>query len=501
MRFPRPFRFRLLAVLACCASLGFETLAWAQELPSLGEAGGEELSPRDERRYGEQIMLQYVRPDPSFLADPPTVEYLNHLGYQLVAASAARHIDFEFFVIRDPTINAFALPGGFIGVHTALILTAQDESELASVLSHEIGHVQQRHLARSLARQRESTMIALGSILLALLASRAGGGQGSEAALMVGQAAAIQRQLAFSRDDEREADRVGFAILVAAGFDPQAMPDFFGRMEQGMRAYASVAPAYLQTHPLTVERIADMQGRAREVHTHQHLDRPEFQLVRARLRVLQDESTPNLHDALDTYTDQIAHHSAVSESAAWYGVALARLKLKQPQAALEAARNARRLAKVASPMLDAMVAETSYAAAGSDAERAAALAMARENATRYPLSRSLAIDCAEMMQAMGRNQEAIAFLREQLAISHSDPGYFRLLAASHSALNHHALEHQADAEMYLLEGSTGAAVEQLQIAKKSADADFYTMTEIDARLRQLTDQLKEEREEQARERR
>jgi len=234
-----------------CALLALEPALMAQELPTLGEAGGEDLSPLEERRYGEEIMQQYIRRSPEYLDDPETIEYINQLGYQLVAASAARNIDFEFFVLRDPTINAFALPGGFIGVHTTLILMAQNESELASVLGHEIGHIQQRHLARSLARQRDSAMIAMGSVLLALLAARSGGGQGSQAALALGQAAAISRQLSFSRDNEREADRVGFQILVDAGFDPQGMADFFTRMQQGTRAYASMAPAYLQNHPLT----------------------------------------------------------------------------------------------------------------------------------------------------------------------------------------------------------------------------------------------------------
>jgi len=297
-----------MLVLALCALMAVEPALLAQELPTLGEAGGEDLSPLEERHYGEQIMQEYIRRSPDYLDDPETIDYINRLGFQLVAASAARHIAFEFFVLRDPSINAFALPGGFIGVHTGLILTAQSESELASVLGHEIGHVQQRHLARSLARQRDSTMITLGSVLLALLAARSG--QGAQAALAVGQAAAISRQLSFSRNDEREADRVGFQILVDAGFDPQAMADFFARLQQGTRAYASVAPAYLQTHPMTEERIADMQGRIRSAHTHQYADSLDFQLIRARLRVLQDESSQGLLDRVESFSDQIQHRSS-----------------------------------------------------------------------------------------------------------------------------------------------------------------------------------------------
>jgi predicted Zn-dependent protease len=478
-----------------CALLALEPALMAQELPTLGEAGGEDLSPLEERRYGEEIMQQYIRRSPEYLDDPETIEYINQLGYQLVAASAARNIDFEFFVLRDPTINAFALPGGFIGVHTTLILMAQNESELASVLGHEIGHIQQRHLARSLARQRDSAMIAMGSVLLALLAARSGGGQGSQAALALGQAAAISRQLSFSRDNEREADRVGFQILVDAGFDPQGMADFFTRMQQGTRAYASMAPAYLQNHPLTEERIADMQARIRSAHTHQHADSLDFQLIRARLHVLQDESTQAVRDQLTNFTDQIVHHSAVSDTAAYYGIALSNLKLKQPGPALEAAQAARRSTSVPSAMLDDIVSLASYEAARNDTEREAVLKLARETATHFPLSRSVAMQYTDMLQRAHHHAQAIAYLREQLALSHSDPDYYNFLAISYAALDQKTLQHQATAELYLLLGSTPAAVEQLQLARKMADADFYTMTEVDARLRQLTALAREEREE------
>ena len=147
--------------------------AQTQDLPSLGDAGADDLSPANERRLGEAIMRD-VRQDTSYMDDPDSTEYLNTLGFKLVAASPARYTDFRFFLVRDPMMNAFALPGGFIGVHSGLILTAQSESELAAVLAHEIGHVAQRHIARMIAKQRDSGLIAIGALLLALLASRSG---------------------------------------------------------------------------------------------------------------------------------------------------------------------------------------------------------------------------------------------------------------------------------------------------------------------------------------
>ncbi len=174
-------------------------------------------------------------------------------------------------------LNAFALPGGFIGVHTGLVLAAQSESELAGVMAHEIGHVTQRHIARMLAKQRESAALALGALLLALLASRAGGSSGgdlAQAAIVGTQAAMIQQQLNFSREAEREADRVGFQTLTDGGFDSRGMEGFFGRLQSGTRIYESAAPAYLRTHPMTVERISDMQNRTRNLRVKQRAGQP-----------------------------------------------------------------------------------------------------------------------------------------------------------------------------------------------------------------------------------
>jgi predicted Zn-dependent protease len=489
---PRPFRpFARALVLALTLAVGLRPPAVAEELPTLGEAGAEDMTPFQERQLGEQIMVE-VHQDPDYLPDPDGSEYLNRLGYELVAASQARHIDFEFFLMRDPMINAFALPGGFIGVHTGTILSAQGESELAAVMAHEIGHVQQRHIARMIAKQRESMAITIGSLLLALLAARGGSGDAAQAALAVGQGAALSRQLSFSRDNEREADRVGFDILVNAGFDARAMSEFFTRMQQSTRIYEGIAPAYLLTHPLTVERISDIQGRLRGIRTHQRADSLDFQLVRARLRLLQDDSTQGATDTLTYFTDQIHNHTAASEVAAYYGLSMAQLRLKQPRDALDSALTARRGTQAPSAILDKLVTEASYQAATDDSGRDAALKLARDAASHFPLSRLTAIEYADLLQRTGLHRQAIDYLHAQLALTHSDPRYFKMLAASHAALQQKTLEHQATAEMYVLQGAVPAAVEQLRLARSAADADFYTMSEVDARLRQLRGQIQEQ---------
>ena len=487
----RLFRLFVIVLVGCVLNAP-PALAQSIDLPSLGDASSEELAPATERKLGEQIMFE-VRRDPDYLSDTETSEYLNHLGYQLVAVSSSRSLDFVFFAIRDPMLNAFALPGGFIGVHTGLVLAAQSEAELAGVMAHEIGHVTQRHIARMLAKQRESSVLALGALLLALLAARSGGsssGDLAQAAIVGTQAAMIQQQLNFSREAEREADRVGFQTLTDAGFDSRGMEAFFGRLQSGTRIYESAAPAYLRTHPMTVERISDMQNRTRDLRVKQRPDSLDFQLIRARLRVLQETTTQGWRDALEYFNGQLKNQTTPSEIAARYGIAVAALKLNQPELAVQAAQAARRLNSAPSPVLDKLVAEARLAAARSDEERAAAVKLASDNAIRYPLSSLTASHYLDVLNQTNQHEAAIAFLRKQEAIARTQPAYHALLGRSYAALNRRSLQHQSIGEMYALLGAPQAAVNQLELARRANDGDFYTMSEIDARMRDLQAEVK-----------
>lgn len=489
--------FRLLVVALVAFALNAPPAhAQPQDLPALGEAGGEELPPAMERRLGEQIMIE-VRRDPTYLPDPESAEYLNNLGYRLVAVSPSRSLDFVFFVVRDPMLNAFALPGGFIGVHSGLVITSQSESELASVLGHEIGHVTQRHIARMIARQKEGTAMAIGALLLAILAARAGGsssGDLTQAAIMGSQAALIQQQLNFSREAEREADRVGFQTLVDAGFDGRGMEAFFGRMQTGTRIYEGTAPAYLRTHPMTVERISDMQNRTRNLRFRQRVDSLEFQLVRARLRVLQETTTQGWRDALEYFNAQVANRTTNSEYAARYGAAVAALKLNMAEVALQNAQTARRLAPGTSVLLDKAVSEARFAAARDDSEREDAVRLAQDTAARYPLSGVAAHHYIDLTLKTNRYQDAIGYLRNQQAISREQPAYYALLGRAYEALNRRSLHHQAVAEMYARLGALAPAIQQLELARRANDGDFYTMSEIDARARDLRVEFKREQD-------
>jgi len=480
-------------------------------LPTLGDAAREDLSPVLERKLGEEIMRD-IRRDHDFLDDDPILEYLNTFGSALVAAYPGARgetgADFYFFALRDPMLNAFALPGGFIAVHSALLIAAQSESELASVLGHEIGHVAQRHIARMLGQQRQDALLPLAAIILAALASKAGP-DAAMGVFMGGQGLAIQRQLNFSRDAEREADRVGFQIMSAAGFDTSGMVAFFGRLQSASRSYSDLTPAYLRSHPLTSERIADIQARIRETPYRQRIDGIEFQLVRTRARVLQDESVTGRAETQTAFEAQMVQESRQQQAAAQYGLSFLALKrgdLAAAQSWLDKARltmkpreapvfSVGRAASDGAAMFASMALEIKLAPGQPATVVQQALQEAEQAHQRYPLSRGITRQYADAMIANGKLEEAARFLREQVQQYREEPKLYDLLAKTYSAQGKIALQHMALAESYVLSGAVPAAVDQLGLARKSSDASFYEMAVIDARERELLARQRDEKKE------
>ena len=259
-------------ILILTLAVGGISLVSAQNLPDLGDVSAGILSPQLERRIGEEAFRDIQARNSAYLDDPEITQYVSDLGRRLVLASTESRQDFEFFVIRDTTVNAFAMPGGFVGVHTGLILTAQSESELASVLAHEVSHVTQHHIARMVSRDSQITTVGIAAAVLALIAARSNPDM-AQAALASATAGSIQAQLDFSREFEREADRLGFQLLRDAGFDVHAMPTFFERLQRSTRLYDNTLPAYLRTHPLTVERIAEDRKSTRLNSSHTDISR------------------------------------------------------------------------------------------------------------------------------------------------------------------------------------------------------------------------------------
>ncbi|MBL8289303.1 MAG: M48 family metalloprotease, partial [Rubrivivax sp.] len=345
----------LSAVLAWAPPLALaQDVAPPPRLPSLGDAGADDLTVGDERRLGEQIMRE-ARRDPALLDDPVLLAYVQSLWRPLVQAARARgDIDaslerlfpWEVFLVQDRSVNAFALPGGYVGVHLGLIAITHNRDQLASVLAHELSHVTQRHIARSIGNARSASLVGIAALLLGILAaSRSGNADVANAAILGGQGAALQGQLNFSREMEREADRIGFAVLGGAGFAGGGMAQMFERLQGNAAVSDSGAFPYLRTHPLTVERISEARNRmllagpaglphATLLHT----------LMQARARALMDNKNAQ---ALQRMTGAATTGAAspAERVAALYQAALAQVQLGQGAAAEETATRALRQAQ------------------------------------------------------------------------------------------------------------------------------------------------------------
>jgi beta-barrel assembly-enhancing protease len=446
----------------------------AESLPDLGDASQSALSPLQERQLGEQIMRQ-VRSSRQYMDDPDVTDYINALGYRLVANCPNPAQQFQFFLMEDASINAFALPGGFVGVHTGLITTAQSESELAAVLAHEISHVTQHHIARLFQQQKQAGMAALAALALGILAARSSPDLAS-AALAGAQYASVQTQLNFTRDNEREADRVGVQTLERSGFDPAAMPAFLERLQRAYRVYETNAPSYMRTHPLTYERIADVQNRVDELRYKQVPDSLQFQLVRARLQVL--SAAPR--DSIDHFSDVLKEKKTVNEVPARYGLVLALVRAKEFERARREAEPLRSAA-ADDPMIAGLLAEV-QTAAGDPSQALQMYAAANQ---RFPRRRALVYAYADALLAAKRPQQALDTITPAIEALPSDYQLYRLQARAYAALGKRLQQHRAQAEAYYLMGSVPAAIEQLQIGLRSGDGDYYQLSSAEARLKEL----------------
>lgn len=455
-----------------------------QQLPDLGDSSQVSLTPAQERKIGEAIMRQ-IRAQGGYLQDPEVNDYLNELGHRIVAASRDTKQDFEFFAVPDPQINAFALPGGFIGVHTGLILLAQNESELASVLAHEISHVTQRHMARMVANQKNSMLLSLAGLALAILASRAGGesgSQGAQAAIASTQALAVQNQLNFTRENEYESDRIGFSRLVAAGFDPNGASVFMARLQRASRFAEGNAPSYLRTHPITYERIAEAQSRAEGVPYRQVPDSLEFHLVRALLKSYQGDAREQVAN-FDAALREKKYNNDVAER---YGLVAALLRAKNlARAKTELAQ----LEKITPPhpMIEAMAGNVLMGA-----EEYPAAAARFENALqRYPNKMQLIYDYPEALINAKRPAEAAAFAEKQLARFPGDGPLHQIAARAYAAQNMRLKQHEHQGEFYAWAGNLPGAIDQFELAAKAGDGDFYQISVVESRLRKLRSDMAE----------
>ncbi|NML33554.1 M48 family metalloprotease [Paraburkholderia antibiotica] len=484
-------------------SNGWRAPIAAQQLPDLGSGGAGSLTPQAERKLGERVMRE-VRRDPDYLDDWLVRDYLNAVSAKLAAAANALYIggyrpDFDLFAVRDPQINAFSLPGGFIGVNTGLIVTTQTESELASVLGHEMGHVLQRHISRMISTGERSGYAALIGMLFGVLAGvLAHSGDLGSAIAIGGEAYAIDSQLRFSRSAEQEADRVGFLLLAGAGYDPYAMPAFFHRLDRAAMNENGI-PAYARTHPLTGERIADMEDRARRAPYRQPHQDPEYGFVRARARLLQDRSRSEYADEISRLRSELDEHTALNVAANWYGIAYGQTLLERYDDAAASLATARAtFASSAraegeperdSPSLDVLAADIARRAGREDeAVRLAELAQ-----KRWPQSNA-AIDMhIRTLLSLKRFADAQALAKRETQAHPDQPAWWLYLAQASAGSGDALTQHRAMAEKFALDGAWPSAIRQLKDARDLKTIGYYDLATVDARLHEMENRYKEER--------
>lgn len=545
---PAPRRPPRATVALLVASLLWGSLAGPAQadvrLPSLGEGASADLSISTERRLGDQIMREGRR-DPAYLDDPVLLEYLQSLWQPLVdAGRRLGHIDadterafaWEAFLVRDRSVNAFAMPGGYIGVHLGLIALTTTADQLASVLAHELTHVSQRHIARSIAPQQNASMVALAAMILGLIAaSRSNNTDAANAAIMGGQAVAAQGQLNFSRDMEREADRVGYTVLAAAGFSTAGMAMMFERMDAATRLNDFGGFPYLRSHPLTVDRIAE--ARNRNLFSGVVPTPPTLQhaLMQARARVLMDDSV----QALQRLSGESSSPLLADQVQALYAGAMAASRLADPARAHALAAQALQQARTASPrepaaersitLLQAQISLAQGDAAAAlhrldslpdDPARSRAVLLLRGRAaldvyagraggtgagtgtgtgTATATATSTSMTASTTTSAAGgpapaADQPVLRASTEALqawvADHPQDAAAWDLLASTSGALGLGLRAQRAGAEARAAVGDLTGAIDRLRaaqsVARSGGPADFVDGSIIDTRLRQIT---------------
>ena len=462
------FKIILLASFFCCLSV------FANELPDLGDSSQLIISAKEEQAIARAI-LKEVAVSPEIVQDIEVIDYLKNLGNRLVAYSPNKTQQFNFFVVNESSINAFAMLGGVIGVHTGLILASNSESEVASVLGHEIAHVTQRHLPRMIAQQKTDSIKTVLGIALALLVARANP-QLSAGTMTAASAMGVQKQLDYTRDHEKEADRVGFQILTDAGFDGRAMVSFFSTLQKGSRFSEGAAPSFLRTHPITTERISDISNRVKDTRYRQIPDNPDFVYIKSKLRAT--NGTPQ--SAVDEFEGNIRDKRYMNEAAERYGLAIAYMRKNDFVKARQEVEWLKTNAKK-----DALIETLACKLEVATNQSTQALSLYLKALNIYPNYRALIYGLAELYLMTNEPEKTIRLINDKLNIYPDDSYFFELLSKAYSKQGKELLQYQAQSEAYYRKFNLPRAIEQMEFAAKSKDGNFYQKSIVESRLKQL----------------
>ncbi len=469
-------------------------------LPSLGD--GASLTISAERRLGDEIAREIYK-DPDYLDDPVLSQYLVQTWMPLVRAAQARgdipaeiagRMAWELMIARDRRVNAFALPGGYMGVNLGLIAVTESRSELASVLAHELTHVSQRHIARMLTQQDRTAPLLMGAMVLGAIAAGTNV-EVANAAIMGSQALAAQTQLNFSRDMEREADRIGFGVMTEAGYDGEGFVSMFDKLQQASRLNDDGAFPYLRSHPLTSERMADMRSR---------LPLAQLGPTRAAAQALSGDAGPSV-DTLHLLMAARARVMAESKPDLWrawqaqgmadkaslqelYAGAVSAMRLGQLDHAMAMAKRLQSgVAGVDEPVVDWLVLEIGSARGASSRIRSDGFGnLAAEMAKRA--DRASVLVGAQALLAIGRNADAVDALRSYNSLHTKDAAVWQMLSTAYAALGQRLRSVRADAEASMAHLDYAGAVARFRAAQAlpaaERSADPMEQAIVDARLRE-----------------
>jgi len=449
-------------------------------LPDLGDSSAAAISPSQERRLGEDFMRR-ARQSLAMSDDPELNGYVQALGQRLLGQTETSYREFRFFMVNDSSINAFAVPGGFVGMHRGLVLATQNEAELASVMAHEITHVTQKHIPRLIAESQRATLPAMAAILASILLATAGHGAGAEAGIVATQAAVAQRGINFTRSFEEEADRIGMTTLARAGFDPNGMPSFFERLQMLNRHNDTSLPEFLRTHPVTTNRISDARNRAERLPKNASRDSEDYLHVHAKLRAAERGSDAEIVRGFRSNLEQGKYRDIHAER---YGYALALLRSRELAAARIEIQKliAHRPNRVYYRILQAEI----EMASNQPKQALAIYEEAQKNAPNHP---GLLRYHAETLLKNGQPRRAQELLQTAVRHTGDDPTLYRLLAQAAGASNNPLEAHKAAAEQYYLNGNPQGAIEQFRLALKHAGDNFYQASSIEARIAAIRDEM------------
>lgn len=465
-------RFALVALLCLGAGLG---QAQQQDLPELGDPTVAIISAEQEYRLGRG-WLRDLRGQTSIMEDPLVQEYAEHLVYRLASFSELNEPDLAIVVINSAAINAFAVPGGVIGLNAGLFLNAASEDEVASVVAHEIAHVSQRHFTRRYMDSKRRGPAVLAAMLASIALAIAGSGDAGMAGIAATQAASIQAQLAYSRHNEYEADRVGMQILAAAGMAPSAMPRFFERMLEQQR-YSGDPPEFLLTHPLTAERVADSRARARSLSAPPANPSASFELVRARIQARYFDGQER---ARDYFGRRLESNDRVQKQAARYGLALTDLKEDR----YDAARRA--LTGLVEAHPDQIWFQLGLMEVDMDQGRYAdVIERGKEVLTINPKDYAASVMTARAYLLSKKPEQAAPLLEPLLLQRPNDPMLWSLAADAWGNSDQNARAHRARAEVLFLRGQDQAALRQMRFALDEADGQFALRSKLSARMSEM----------------